>query len=137
MPARGVSLVCGARGAAARDRRAPWDDATIAAGEFAENEMRKNFTPSERLAIMHTIGRLGQGHRSDLEPLPDLADVATAAKHSGFGSRQTAEKIAMPAVKAKTPVISNVSPRIRRTTSGRTGVARVARWTLDTQMAAG
>ena len=38
----------------------------------------------------------------------DLATLSTAAKHSGFGSRQTAEKIAMPAVKAKTPIISNV-----------------------------
>jgi len=92
MPARRVSLVCGAHGAAA--------------GHPGELEMRKNFTPSERIAIMDTISRKTVGRQWPSDYRPPVADKITAAKHSGFGSRQTAEKIAMPAVKAKTPIIS-------------------------------
>ena len=33
------------------------DVTSIAAGEFAENELREDFTPSERVAILETINR--------------------------------------------------------------------------------
>jgi hypothetical protein len=69
--------------------------------------------PSERIAIMDTIKRykLGDNQYTGGGSL-HLATLSTAAKHSGFPSRQTAEKIATPAVKAKTPIISSVSRRI-------------------------
>lgn len=37
------------------------DVSSIAAGEYAENELRKDFTPSERVAILETIERMKEG----------------------------------------------------------------------------
>jgi hypothetical protein len=34
---------------------------SIAAGEYAENGLRKDFTPSERVTIMDTIERMKRG----------------------------------------------------------------------------
>jgi hypothetical protein len=61
---------------------------SIAAGEYAENEMRKEFTPSERVAILETIERMRQHDnqytkRNGPAPVPNLA---TASKAVGFGS---------------------------------------------------
>src|SRR5438552_4169540 len=36
------------------------DEIAITAGDYPENEMRKNFTPSERVAILETIERKGR-----------------------------------------------------------------------------
>jgi hypothetical protein len=60
-------------------------------GEFAENEIRKNFAVSERVAIIETMERMKQGQRTDLQPLPDLANVVKAAELAGFSSRQSAD----------------------------------------------
>lgn len=51
---------------------------SIAAGEYAENEVRKDFTPSERVAIVDALrAEIGnrQGQRTDLTPDDD--DTAT------------------------------------------------------------
>jgi len=75
---------------------------SITAGEYAENEMRKDFTPSERVAIGKAIetafgNRAGQ--RTDLGPPPNGAEVGAgeetreiAARRAGFPSRNTYER---------------------------------------------
>jgi len=68
---------------------------SVIAGEWAENEMRKQFTPSERKAITEAImERIGdrQGERTDQlrdnhpEVNPGQRTRAYAAKKAGFGS---------------------------------------------------
>lgn len=54
---------------------------SILAGEFAENEVRKDFTPSERAAIAEAIEKgIGnrKGQRTDLEPPQNFAEVEPA-----------------------------------------------------------
>lgn len=65
---------------------------SIAAGEYAENEMRKEFTPSERVAILQTIERLKHGGDRRSDQRPDRPDDDKAAKQVGFSSRRTANK---------------------------------------------
>ena len=72
----------------------------IVAGEFAENEMRKNFMPSERVAIMETIERKGIGARTDLGLQSDRGEVAKVAELGGFSSLDTARRA--PAKKRET-----------------------------------
>ncbi len=62
---------------------------SIAAGEYAENEIRKDFTPSERVAILRTIGRkpLGDQGRSQ-----NIATADTASRMAGLGNRETARQ---------------------------------------------
>ena len=73
---------------------------SIVAGEHAENEMRKEFTPSERVAIAEAIrAEIGsrQGQRTDRAELPqNIAEVGPgqetrdlAARKAGFGNRET------------------------------------------------
>jgi ParB-like chromosome segregation protein Spo0J len=73
------------------------DVPSIVAGEYAENEMRKDFTPSERVAIAEAIrAEIGsrQGHRTDRPALvdrgPEVAPGETtrdvAARNAGFES---------------------------------------------------
>lgn len=69
--------------------------ASIAMGEMAENELRKQFTPSERVAIFRTIETAGKGAnlRTQVCPRGDILPVLTtddAAKRSGFAGRGTA-----------------------------------------------
>lgn len=68
---------------------------SIVAGEFHENEVRKDFTASERVAIGKTIeAEIGkrQGQRTDLEPVDDGPQVKgqktreIAAGKAGFAS---------------------------------------------------
>lgn len=73
---------------------------SITAGEYAENEIRKDFTPSERVAIGKTLeAEIGgrQGTRTDLEPRRNCGEVAgrtvdVAAQKAGFGSAETYER---------------------------------------------
>jgi ParB-like chromosome segregation protein Spo0J len=78
------------------------DMENIVLGEHAENELRKDFTPSERVAIGEEIERIlgnRQGQRTDLaesEPVQKIAQVAkgektrkAAAKAAGFGNAET------------------------------------------------
>ncbi len=79
---------------------------SIVLGEFAENELRKDFTPSERVSIGQAIEEyLGnrQGQRTDKEDnetrdqlRQNFAEVAAgkrtediAAERAGFGNRET------------------------------------------------
>ncbi|MEN6537181.1 MAG: ParB/RepB/Spo0J family partition protein [Bryobacteraceae bacterium] len=75
---------------------------SITAGEYAENEIRKDFTSSERVAIGKTLeAEIGdrQGCRTDIELRKNVAKVEPgvrteeiAAKKAGFGNRTTYEQ---------------------------------------------
>jgi hypothetical protein len=75
------------------------DVSSILAGEYAENEVRKDFTPSERVAIARAIERqVGnrRGQRTDTERVQQIAQVdpgtktrAVAAARAGFGNHET------------------------------------------------
>jgi hypothetical protein len=75
---------------------------SIVAGEYAENEIRKDFTPSERVAIGKALeAEIGdrQGRRTDRELPQNFAEVEhgvetreLAAKTAGFGNRTTYEQ---------------------------------------------
>ena len=72
---------------------------SIAAGELHENQIRKDFTPSERVAIERTINaelERRQGARSDLAQNLAPSDKDRVAKRSarlaGFGNRETARQ---------------------------------------------
>lgn len=64
---------------------------SIARGEHDENEVRKDFTPSERVAIMDAISRHSVGRPTE-DNRQNLVDKDTAAKLSGFGNRETARQ---------------------------------------------
>ena len=75
---------------------------SITAGEYAENEIRKDFTASERVAIGKALEtELGdrQGKRTDMELPQNIAEVEPgletreiAAKKAGFGNHTTYEQ---------------------------------------------
>jgi hypothetical protein len=75
------------------------DVRSIVAGEYAENEVRKDFTPSERVAIAKAVERtIGnrQGQRTDLQRVGKIPQVAPgrktreiAAEKAGFGNDKT------------------------------------------------
>ena len=74
------------------------DVPSIIAGEYAENEIRKDFTPSERVAIAKAIEKqVGkrQGQRTDKlrgkipEVVPGKRTRETAANKAGFGNDKT------------------------------------------------
>ena len=73
---------------------------SIVAGEYAENEIRKDFTPSERVAIGKTLeAEIGgrQGTRTDLELRRNCGEVPgrtvdVVAQKAGFGSAETYER---------------------------------------------
>ncbi len=75
------------------------DVTSILAGEYHENEVRKDFTPSERVAIARAIERqIGnrRGQRTDRERVQEIAQVDpgektrdTAAERAGFGNHET------------------------------------------------
>lgn len=75
------------------------DVSSIIAGEYAENEVRKDFTPSERVAIAKAIERqIGnrRGQRTDKERVQKIAQVDPgqktrdrAAEKAGFGNHET------------------------------------------------
>ncbi|MCC6394013.1 MAG: ParB N-terminal domain-containing protein [Bryobacterales bacterium] len=75
---------------------------SILAGEFAENDVRKDFTPSERAAIGKAIeAGIGnrQGRRTDMELPGNFPEVEPgaetreiAARKAGFGNAKTYEQ---------------------------------------------
>ncbi len=75
------------------------DVTSIVAGEYAENEIRKDFTPSERVAIAKAIERqIGnrRGQRTDKERVGKIPQVEpgkktreAAAEKAGFGNDKT------------------------------------------------
>jgi ParB-like chromosome segregation protein Spo0J len=108
------------------------DIPSIVAGEYAENEIRKDFTPSERVAIARRIeGMLGrrQGQRTDLEPPDNCPEVGAetrdlAAQRAGFGSGKTYER-------ARRVVTQGASELVAAMDSGKASVSAAA--TLATQ----
>lgn len=85
---------------------------SIVEGEYAENEIRKDFTASERVAIGKAIeAEIGnrRGQRTDLEPVEDLPQVPPgtktreiAAEKAGFGNPRTYQQ-AKKVTEAGTP----------------------------------
>lgn len=57
------------------------------------SELRKNFTPSERVAIMETIERMKEGRPT--KNSQNLASFPEAAALAGFGNRETARQAAL------------------------------------------
>jgi DNA modification methylase/ParB-like chromosome segregation protein Spo0J len=87
---------------------------SIVAGEYHENEIRKDFTPSERVAIAKAIERqIGnrRGQRTDRQRVQEIAQVEPgrktrdqAAERAGFGNHETYRQAAK--------VIANGTPRL-------------------------
>ncbi len=69
--------------------------AEIASGEYAENEIRKDFTPSERVAIRQTIERKKRGGDRGLGQERDRVNRDEAARLAGFSNRETARRAAL------------------------------------------
>jgi hypothetical protein len=90
---------------------------SIAAGEWAENELRKNFTPSERVAILQTIKRKPRG---DQRRSQNFVTADTAAKMAGFGNRETARQ-------AETVVARGVSQLVQTMDSGGAAISVAAK----------
>jgi ParB-like chromosome segregation protein Spo0J len=91
---------------------------TILAGEYAENEIRKDFAPSERVAIAKALeGEIGnrQGQRTDRQ-LPDNCPEVVAgtptreliASKVGFHSYKTYERAKKVVEKAVDAVLSQM-----------------------------
>ncbi len=86
----------------------------IVQGEYAENELRKDFTVTERLAIMDSIKTAGQGSRTDLQPRQNFAEVKTlakkedAAKQAGLGNKETARQAKKVVEKALPEVVKKM-----------------------------
>ncbi|MCP4546647.1 MAG: ParB N-terminal domain-containing protein [bacterium] len=69
------------------------DVTSIIAGEYEENEVRKDFSVSERVEIMETIETFQHGGNRLAEQEQDFALARnTAAKKAGFGNRETARQ---------------------------------------------
>ena len=102
------------------------DVTSIIQGEYTENEVRKDFTPSERVAIAKAIERqIGnrRGQRTDKQPVQKIAQVGPgektrekAAEKSGFGNHETYRQAAK--------VVANGTPKlIHAMDSGRVSIS--------------
>ncbi len=85
------------------------DVTSILAGEYAENEVRKDFTPSERIAIARAIerqigNRRGQRVQKIAQVEPGQKTRDAAAERAGFGNHETYRQAAK--------VVENGTPRL-------------------------
>jgi ParB family chromosome partitioning protein len=105
------------------------DVSSILAGEYHENEVRKDFTPSERVAIAKAVERqVGnrRGQRTDRRLVQFVAQVEpgrktrdAAAERAGFGNHETYRQAAK--------VVENGTPRlIQAMDGGRVSVSAAA-----------
>jgi hypothetical protein len=105
------------------------DVTSILAGEYHENEVRKDFTPSERVAIARAIeGQIGnrRGQRTDRERVQFFAQVGpgqktrdAAAERAGFGNHETYRQAAR--------VVESGTPRlIQAMDGGRVSISAAA-----------
>jgi DNA modification methylase len=105
------------------------DVSSILAGEYAENEIRKDFTPSERVAIARAVERqVGnrRGQRTDRQPVQNFAHVGPgkktrdlAAERAGFGNHETYRQAAK--------VVESGTPRlIQAMDGGRVSISAAA-----------
>ena len=102
------------------------DVSSILAGEYHENEVRKDFSASERVAIARAIERqIGnrRGQRTDRQPVQLFAQVEpgrktrdAAAERAGFGNHETYRQAAR--------VVESGTPRlVRAMDEGRVSIA--------------
>ena len=92
---------------------------SILAAEHAENEVRKDFTASERVSIARALEeQLGdrRGQRTDLALPQNIAEVAPhvetreiAARRAGFGNRTTYEQAKRVVEKAVEEVVAQMN----------------------------
>ena len=68
------------------------DVTSIVDGEYDENEIRKDFVTSERVAIMKAIETRALGSNQHSEGSQYIATQDEAAKRAGFGNRETARQ---------------------------------------------
>jgi hypothetical protein len=100
------------------------DVSSILAGEYAENEIRKDFTPSERVAIAKAIerqigNRRGQRVQNFAQVGPGQKTRDTAAEGAGFGNHETYRQAAK--------VVENGTPRlIQAMDGGRVSISAAA-----------
>lgn len=85
------------------------DVSSIIAGEYAENEVRKDFTPSERVAIAKAIerqigNRRGQRVQKIAQVEPGRKTRDAAAERAGFGNHETYRQAAKIVVNG-TPIL--------------------------------
>lgn len=85
---------------------------SIVAGEYAENEVRKDFTPSERVAIVEALKSFGHGgdRRSDQVANWPLEKVTSeeAARKAGFDSARTYRRARQVVERAVDEVIAQM-----------------------------
>ena len=102
------------------------DVTSILNGEYAENEVRKDFTPSERVAIARAVEKqVGnrRGQRTDKQPVQNFAQVGAgqktrdvAAEKAGFGNHET--------YRQASKVVENGTPNlIRAMDQGRVSIS--------------
>jgi hypothetical protein len=86
---------------------------SIVAGEYAENEIRKDFTSSERVAIGKALEemlgeRRGRNNRQNSDELKGQRSDHIAAERAGFGSRASYEDAKKVVAKAVDEVIAQM-----------------------------
>lgn len=91
---------------------------SIVESEYAENEIRKDFTPSERVAIAKALeAEIGnrQGQRTDRQPLDNCPEVTAGtqtrelvASKAGFDSYKTYERAKKVVEKAVDEVVAQM-----------------------------
>src|SRR5262249_53506110 len=91
------------------------DVSSILAGEYHENEVRKDFTPSERVAIARAIerqigNRRGQRVQNFAQVSPGQKSRDAAAECAGFGNHETYRQAAK--------VVENGTPRLIQAMDG-------------------
>jgi DNA modification methylase len=105
------------------------DVTSILNGKYAENEIRKDFTPSERVAIAKAVEKqVGnrRGQRTDKQPVQNFAQVGAgrktrdvAAEKAGFGNHET--------YRQASKVVENGTPTlIRAMDAGRVSISAAA-----------
>lgn len=77
----------------------------VVQGEHDENEVRKAFTPSERVAILSAISPPNGGDRVSEQRQNFVFDKHEAASKAGFGNYETARQ-ARAVVQSGTPALS-------------------------------
>ncbi len=86
---------------------------SILAGEYAENEIRKDFTPSERVEIGKALEarlgeRRGKDNRQNVAELKGRRSDELAAEKAGFGNRTTYEQAKKVVEKAVDEVLAQM-----------------------------
>jgi len=89
----------------------------IVSGEYAENEVRKDFTVSERVAILEAIDKKPVG--GDFDQWQNFATANNAAKQAGLGNKETARQ-------AKAVVSEGAPELIEKMDSGEVSISAAA-----------